>query len=92
MRSALIVLLALAALPARAAGVDMSTQTCHDWLDAEQDVQDQMVAWLRGYQSGRSTSTVYDPGRARADAQMLRGFCQGHLDIGVISASSQWGR
>jgi hypothetical protein len=92
MRYALIVALALAALPARAAAIEMSTQTCRDWLDAEQDVQDQMVAWLRGYLAGRSTSTIYDAGRSRADAQSLRGFCQGHLDIGVISAASQWGR
>ena len=92
MRWIFIVLLALAAVPARAAGTDMSTQTCRDWLDADEDTQEQMVAWLRGYLAGRSSFTVYDTTHGRADAQLLRGYCQGHLDIGVVSAASQLGR
>jgi hypothetical protein len=91
MRLALILLALLAAVPARA-GVDMSTQTCRDWLDADEDAQEQMVAWLRGYLAGRSTSTVYDASHTRADAQLMRGYCQQHQDISVISAASQWGR
>jgi hypothetical protein len=51
-----------------------------------------MVAWLRGYLAGRSTSTVYDASHTRADAQLMRGYCQQHQDISVISAASQWGR
>jgi HdeA/HdeB family len=92
MRWMLIVLVALAALPARAAGLDMGTQTCRDWLDADDDTQEQMVAWLRGYLAGRSSYTVYDPAKARADAQTLRSYCQAHQDIGVVSAASQMGR
>ncbi len=91
MRLALILLAVLAAVPARA-GVDMSTQTCRDWLDADEDAQDQMVAWLHGYVAGRSTSTVYDVSHARGDAQLMRAYCQQHQDIGVISAASKWGR
>jgi hypothetical protein len=92
MKWSLIVLFTLAALPARAVGVDMNTQTCRDWLDADEDTQEQIIAWLRGYLAGRSSFTVYDAAHGRADAQRLRGYCQGHLDIGVISAASQLGR
>jgi hypothetical protein len=92
MKYSLILLAVLAATAARAGGVDMSTQTCQDWLDADDDVQDLMTAWLRGYIAGRSTSTVYDASRERADRQLLKAYCQTHLQNGVISAASQWGR
>ena len=88
-RSWLIALVLLAA-PARAASVDMSTQTCQDWLDAGEDEQDMMVAWLRGYLAGKSTATLYNTSGARMDATALRGYCQGHSDAGLISAASQW--
>lgn len=79
----------LTASAARAAPLDMSTQTCQDWLDADDDQQDQMVAWLHGYVSGHSGSTLYDLD-GRADEAKLKGYCQGHPTIGVISAAAQW--
>ena len=94
MKACLLTLALFAALgsPARAAPQDMSTLICQDWLDAGEEEQDQMIAWLRGYQSGRSTSTLYDSARARADATTLKRYCQSHLTVGVISAAGQWKR
>jgi acid stress chaperone HdeB len=88
----LLIALVLLSAPARAAGVDMSTLTCQDWIDADDDAQDLMTAWLRGYLAGRSTATLFDVGRERADAQALRAYCQGHPQTGVVSAASQWGK
>ena len=51
-----------------------------------------MVAWLRGYLAGRSSFTLYDTAHGRADAQLLKRYCQGHLAIGVVSAAGQLGR
>ncbi|MDE3177356.1 MAG: hypothetical protein KGM15_14735, partial [Pseudomonadota bacterium] len=50
MKSWLLAFALFAALGSRAvaAPVDMSTLACQDWLDASEDEQDQMVAWLRG--------------------------------------------
>ena len=92
MKSWLLAVCLLAALGPRAcaAPVDMNTLACQDWLDAGEEEQDQMVAWLRGYQSGRSTSSLYDPANARADATALKRFCQTHLSAGVVSAAGQW--
>jgi hypothetical protein len=84
-----LVCLTLAA-PARAAPVDMSTQTCEDWLDATEEEQDQMVAWLHGFIAGRSTSTMYNLASGRADATSLKLYCQGHKTVGLTSAASQW--
>jgi acid stress chaperone HdeB len=89
MKFALILIALLAASPARAASLDMSTQTCQDWLDADDDVQEQMTAWLHGYVSGHSASTLYDVD-GRADAAILKGYCQSHPTTGVISAAAQW--
>ncbi len=89
MRLALILLALLAAASARAAPLDMGTQTCQDWLDADDDEQDRMVAWLHGYLGGRANSTVYDVD-GRTDATILKAYCQGHRTIGLISAAAQW--
>jgi hypothetical protein len=89
-------LLAIAALflilaaPTRAASVDMNSRTCQDWLDADDDEQEQTIAWLRGYFSGKSGSSLYDFGGVRGDATALKRYCQNHLTVGVISAASQW--
>ena len=91
MRYALLALLALA-LPAGAAPLDMNTQTCQDWLDAGQDEQEQMVAWMRGYVAGRSAGALFDVGRIRADAAALKQYCQRHLSIGLVSAASVWAK
>jgi hypothetical protein len=87
------VLIALAVLaPARAAALDMATQTCQDWLDSDDDQQDEMTAWLRGFIAGRATSTLYEPRAARSDIALLKVYCQSHKEDGLISAASQWKR
>jgi uncharacterized protein YdaL len=75
-----------------AAPLDMNTQTCQDWLDAGEDEQDEMVAWLRGYVAGHAAGALFDDSRVRADALTLKRFCQGHLNVGLVSAASAWGR
>ena len=84
----LLVLLALG-LPAKAAEMDMNTQTCQEWLDAGEDEQELMTAWLRGYVAGRSSSGLFDLSAVRADTSRLKGYCQQHLTNGLLSAVGQ---
>ncbi len=88
----LAALLALVALPARAVPIDMATLTCQDWIDASDDEQDQMIAWLRGYLAGRSTTTLYDTTAARGDRDRLMVACRRAPTLGVISVMSQAAR
>ena len=81
-----LLLLALC-LPAQAAEMDMNTQTCQDWIDAGEDEQDLMSAWLKGYQAGRASSGLYDLGAVRSDVARLKAYCQQHLATGLLSAS-----
>jgi HdeA/HdeB family len=92
MRSSLAIaaLFLVVAAPARAASVDMNARTCQDWLDSDDDEQEQTIAWLRGYLSAKSGSSLYDFRGARVDASALKRYCQGHLTVGVISAAAQW--
>lgn len=76
----------------KAVPIDMNTQTCQDWLDAGEDEQEQMAAWLRGYNAGRSTGAVFDVARIRADTGALKRYCQNHLTTGLVSAASVWAR
>lgn len=84
-------LIAIAA-PARAAPLDMGGETCQDWLDASEDEQDAMVAWLRGFVAGKSGVTLYDLRASRADATTIKRYCQGHLTVSLVSAAGQFGR
>jgi acid stress chaperone HdeB len=88
-KAAMAALLSLTLVPARAAPVDMATLTCEDWIDASDDEQDQMIAWLRGYLAGRSSVTLYDARSARGDRDALMVACRRNPTIGVISAMSQ---
>jgi hypothetical protein len=94
MKQIALILLTLAAFasPGRAAPADMNTQTCQDWLDAGEDEQEQMVAWLRGFIAGRSAGAMFDLSRVRADALTLKRFCQSHLTVGLVSAAGSWDR
>ena len=87
-RLTLFALLALAPC-AQAAELDMNTQTCQDWLDATEDEQDLMSAWLRGYTSGRTSSGLYDVNGSRNDSTRLRSYCQKHPGNGLLTASGQ---
>ena len=87
-RVILLALLALAA-PARAGEVDMNTQTCQDWLDATEDEQDLMTAWLRGYLAGRASSGLYNVEGSRADSARLKTYCQKHPGNGLLTAAGQ---
>ena len=90
MKYAVLLLACLAATPA--AALDMGTQTCQDWLDSDDDQQDVMAAWLRGYIAGRSTATLYNLAGARADVAALKVYCRSHKSDSIISAASQWKR
>jgi hypothetical protein len=89
----LLVLLALTlstlAVSARAAEIDMNTQTCQDWIDAGEDEQDLMTAWLRGYVAGRASSGLYDLSATRADSARLKAYCQRRLTTGLLSAAGE---
>ena len=89
MKYSILFIALIAATPVHAAPVDMATQTCQDWLDADDDVQDGMVAWLNGYLASRGTTTLYDPATARARWQTLKGYCQAHKDLSLLTAASQ---
>jgi HdeA/HdeB family len=78
--------------PVRAASFDMGTRTCQEWLDSDEDEQEQTIAWLRGFLSAKSGSSLYDFASVRRDASALKRYCQGHLEIGVVSAAGQMGR
>ena len=90
MKFLMLIALCLVALPARAAPLDMNTQTCQDWLDAGEDEQEQMVAWLRGFVAARGAGALFDVSRVRGDAALLKHYCQGHTGIGLVRAAGQF--
>jgi hypothetical protein len=77
------------ALPAQAAEMDMNTQTCQDWIDADEDDQDLMTAWLRGYVAGRASSGLFDVNAVRSASAQMKSYCQQHLSMGLLSAVGQ---
>ena len=90
MRPLMLLALLLFAAPVSAAPFDMSTRTCQEWIDSDEEEQEQTVAWLRGYLSAKSGANLYDFAAVRGDAAALKHYCQNHLDVGVIAAAGQW--
>ena len=89
-----LALLALGAVllskPAIAApALDMGTTTCQDWIDASDDEQDLMIAWLRGYASGRNSAALYNPANARIDRAAFMAYCRQNVTIGLLSAGAK---
>jgi hypothetical protein len=51
-----------------------------------------MVAFLHGVVAGRAAGAMFDLGRVRADAAVLKRYCQSHQTIGLVSAAGQMPR
>ena len=70
-------------------GVDMSTLSCQDWLDASDDEQELMIAWLRGNGAGRANTNMFNAAAVRNDRNALAAFCRRNPTIGVTTAMAQ---
>jgi hypothetical protein len=92
-----VLAMSLSALPAAAEGVDATTITCADLVQASQsDKSDDhlgaaaLLAWLSGYHATEDQGTVVDFDGLKKDAESTLEYCQQNPKIGVFSASLKY--
>ena len=89
----LIVILTAAALvaaaPAQAQKVDLSTITCKQFLEMNQQSISLILMWMAGYYADQDASAVVDFDKMKEDATKLGAYCKENPNVGLITAAEE---
>lgn len=77
----------LAAAPASAQVLDLSTITCQRFIDYDKDNIGVIMMWMDGYFSDENAPPVIDFGRMKTRAEKLAQYCVRNPTIGLITAA-----
>jgi acid stress chaperone HdeB len=81
--------LLVAANPARAADIDLSTWSCKQFQSASKDDIGVILAWLDGFYKDEGDPPVIDTTKFVDNAKKLGEYCAAHPDIGLITATDK---
>jgi acid stress chaperone HdeB len=88
--SAVLIAVAIAcASPAQAQKVDLSTITCKQFLEMNQESISLILMWMAGYYSDEDAPPIVDFDKMKEDAQKLGAYCKEHPDAGLITAADE---
>jgi acid stress chaperone HdeB len=79
----------LAAAPARADAVDMSTITCAQLLAMKQDEVAFMLTWVQGYMAGTEEELSMDPDALGKSVTDTVAYCGENGEMSVINATKE---
>ena len=79
----------LAAAPARAEQVDLSTITCKKFFEYNKDNLSIMLMWLDGYYAEDDAPPIVDFDKMTVNAQKLGEYCGKNPDHSVITAADK---
>jgi acid stress chaperone HdeB len=82
-------LLALAALPARAEVIDISTIKCADLATMNADDGSYLLIWLHGYYGGKAGDTTIDMESFEAAGKEIGEACAASPDLGLMTVINQ---
>jgi hypothetical protein len=72
---------------ARAGAIDLDTESCQDFLNANGAEVDATLAWLDGYYQDTDAPAVIDLDALKANAAKLKAFCAAHPERTVGAAA-----
>lgn len=78
-----------AAAPAWAAAIDLSTQSCKQFLASDGDDMKITLAWLDAYYKSEDAPPVIDTAKFVSNAQKLGDYCRKNPTIGLITATDK---
>jgi acid stress chaperone HdeB len=81
--------LLVAANPASAADIDLSTWSCKQFQSASKDDIGVILAWLDGFYKDEGDPPVIDTTKFVDNAKKLGEYCAAHPDIGLITATDK---
>ncbi len=79
----------LAATPAQAEKLDLSTITCKKFFDYNKENIGLLLTWLEGYYSGDDDDPVIDFDKMAVNAKKLGEYCASNPTIGLITAAEK---
>ena len=83
----LLVAASLAAAPADAQVVDLSTIKCKDFVELPKDTVNAITMWLDGYYTDEEDPAVVDLDKLKAKAERLGAFCVQNPRMGLMTAA-----
>lgn len=83
-------LLALAALPARAqTTIDVAKISCRQFIFDDIALSKSVAVWLSGYYSGTQHNTLVDMSQMEHNIDKVEDFCRLNLEITVMDAAKK---
>ena len=77
------------ATPAHAQKVDLSTITCKQFLEMNQQSISLILMWMTGYYSDQDANAVVDFDKMKEDATKLGTYCKENPSTGLITAAEE---
>jgi acid stress chaperone HdeB len=74
---------------AGAATLDLSTQTCQQFLASKSDEISVMLTWLDGYYKEEKDPPVIDTDKFVSNAKKLGEYCRANPTVGLITATDK---
>jgi acid stress chaperone HdeB len=85
----LIAAIVFLTVPASAAVLDLSTQTCQQFVKSDKDEIGVILAWLNGYYKDEKDPPIIDTDKFVADSKKLAEYCVANPSHGLITAADK---
>ncbi len=79
----------LAAAPAQAVVLDLSTVTCKQFIESDKDEISMVLTWLDGWYKGDEDEAIIDTEVFVANAKKFGSFCAANPNISVVNAAEK---
>ena len=86
-RSAFVAAVLLAAAPAHAQVIDLSTVRCKEFVDSGKDTISAIMMWLEGYYTDEEDPAIIDFGKTKEKADQLTSYCAQNPTVGIMTAA-----
>jgi acid stress chaperone HdeB len=79
----------MAAAPAKAVVLDLSTVTCKQFIGGDKDEISMVLTWLDGWYKGDEDEAIIDTDVFVANAKKFGTFCASNPNISVVNAAEK---
>jgi acid stress chaperone HdeB len=79
----------LAAAPAQAVVLDLSTVTCKQFIEGDKDQIAMVLTWLDGWYKGDEDEAIIDTDVFVANAKKFGSYCAANPTISVVNAAEK---
>ena len=79
----------LAAAPAHAQVIDLSTLRCKQFIELPKETLNAVTLWLDAYLTDEEESAIIDFDKMKGDAEKLSAYCTKNPTAGLITAADE---